>query len=63
MNEARRDAMVANLKSFLPYLIAAVIFITVSVWEPRFMLNWSPGLVLLLACVWLIPALWRRWRR
>ncbi len=55
--------MKANLRAFLPYLIAAVLFIAISVTEPRFMLNWSPGLVLLLLVVWVVPALSRRWRR
>ncbi len=63
MTPSRRAAAIANLKAFLPYFIAGIIFITVSVIDPRFMLNWSPGLVLLLACVWVVPALWRRWRR
>lgn len=63
MTPPSRAAIIANLKAFLPYSVAAVIFITVSVVDPRFMLNWSPGLALLLAVVWVIPALWRRWRR
>ncbi len=53
----RRNAM-----AFLPYLVAGLIFVAVGVAEPRFMLNWSPGILLLLAVVWAVPALWRRWR-
>ncbi len=61
--QTQREAFLAGLRGLLPYLIAGVIFVTISVIEPRFMLNWSPGLVLLLLVVWIIPALWRRWRR
>lgn len=51
-----------NLRAFLPYLLAGLIFISIGVNEPKFMLNWSPGILLLLAVVWAIPALWRQWR-
>lgn len=60
---SRRDRFRAEFRGLLPYLIAGAIFIAISVAEPRFMLNWSPGLVLLLLVTWLIPAAWRRWRR
>jgi hypothetical protein len=59
---SRRAAFLAGLRSLVPYLVAGVLFITIGVIEPHFMLNWSPGLVLLLLVVWVIPALWRRWR-
>ncbi|MCC6383116.1 MAG: hypothetical protein IT304_11475 [Dehalococcoidia bacterium] len=59
----KQPALVAGLRSLVPYAVAFVIFVGLGVADPRFMLNWSPGLVLLLAVVWAIPALWRRWRR
>lgn len=52
-----------ELRGLLPYLIAGALFVAISVTEPRFMLNWSPGLVLLLVVVWVVPSLWRRARR
>ncbi len=60
---SRRDAVKANLRAFLPYLLSGVLFVVIGVSEPKFMLNWAPGIVLLLAVVWAIPALWRRWRQ
>ena len=59
----RRSAVLAALRSFVPYLIAGVLFVTFGVIEPRFMLNWSPGIILLVLVAWAIPAAWRRWRR
>ena len=56
------DALRRNLRALFPYLVAAVIFIGIGVIQPRFMLNWSPGIALLLAVVWGVPELWRRWR-
>src|SRR5688572_15585541 len=53
----------AGFHGLLPYLVAGLLFITISVIEPRFMLNWSPGLVLMLLVCWLVPAWWRRRRR
>jgi hypothetical protein len=63
MHTTRRRRFAANLRSFLPYAIAGVLFITFGVIEPRFMLNWSPGIVLLLLVVWVVPGLWKRWFR
>jgi len=60
---SRRAALLANLKALLPYLVAGAIFIAIGVAEPQFMLNWSPGIALLLIVAWVIPALWKRWRR
>lgn len=60
---SRRNAVMANLRAFLPYLFSGVLFVVIGVSEPKFMLNWAPGIVLLLAVVWAIPALWRRWRQ
>ena len=57
------DTLQAELRSFVPYLIAGLLFVTFGVIEPRFMLNWSPGIILLVLVAWAIPAAWRRWRR
>ena len=61
--DPRPRGLRAALDGLLPYLVAAALYITISVIQPRFMLNWSPGLVLLLLVVWLVPAWWRRRRR
>jgi hypothetical protein len=58
-----REAAIGNLKTLFPYLVAGALFIVFGVIDPKFMLNWAPGLVLLLIVVWVVPALWRRWRR
>jgi hypothetical protein len=60
--EPARDALRRNLRALFPYLVAAALFIGIGVMQPRFMLNWSPGIALLLAVVWGVPELWRRWR-
>jgi hypothetical protein len=59
----RREVLLANLGALVPYLVAGVIFIAIGVAEPQFMLNWSPGIGLLLIIAWVVPTLWRRWRR
>ena len=59
----RPAALNGHLLTLLPYVIAGVIFVGVGVLDPRFMLNWSPGILLLLVIAWAIPAAWRRWRR
>ncbi|MFN0147176.1 MAG: hypothetical protein ACKVT1_11745 [Dehalococcoidia bacterium] len=56
----RRKALLGDLRSLLPYLIAGALFIIVGLIDPRFMLNWAPGIALLLAVVWVVPALWKR---
>ena len=48
--------------TFLPYLIAGVLYIAIGVWQPRFLLSWSEGIIFLLLIVWAIPAYWRRHR-
>ena len=57
-----RDSIVRNLRAFLPYFIAGVIFVVVGVNEPKFMLNWAPGIALLFVVAWVIPSLWRKRR-
>lgn len=59
----RHATFLAGLRSLVPYAVAFVVFVGLGVADPRFMLNWSPGIALLLVVVWAIPALWRRWRR
>ena len=59
----RSTALLANLQALLPYLVAGALFIAIGVAEPKFMLNWAPGIALLLVVAWAIPALWKRWRR
>ena len=49
--------------ALVPYLIAAVLYISLGVWQPRFLLSWSEGIVFVLLVVWGIPELWRRYRR
>ena len=56
------EATKANLRGLRPYLIAAVIYITIGVIQPKFVLNWTPAYLLLLLVIWIIPALWQRWR-
>lgn len=63
MGPVRREAVFAGLKSLARYVVAWALFIAIGVAEPRFMLNWAPGIALLLVIGWLIPALWKRWRR
>jgi hypothetical protein len=60
---ARAEAVRANLRALLPYLVASAIFIAIGVAEPKFMLNWAPGIALLLLVCWVLPTLWKRWRR
>ncbi len=60
--EPQHNTFRANLRAFFPYLVAAAIYIGIGILQPRFMLNWSPGIALLLAVVWGVPELWRRWR-
>ena len=59
---SRREEFVGGLRSLFPYLIAGAVFIVLGVSDPRFMLNWSPGILLLLGIAWGVPALWRRVR-
>jgi hypothetical protein len=61
MKRSRREALRADLRALLPYFIAGIIFISIGVAQPRFMLNWSPSIVLLLLVCWVAPAIWRRW--
>jgi len=61
-HEPATDTLRRNLRALLPYLVAAAIFIGIGVIQPRFMLNWSPGVGLLLGVVWGGPEIWRRWR-
>lgn len=56
----RRRALLNDLRALRPYLVAGALFITFGVIEPRFMLNWSPGIILLLLVTWVIPALWQK---
>lgn len=49
--------------TLLPYLIAAALYIAIGVWQPRFLLSWSEGIVFVLLVVWGVPELWRRRRR
>ena len=51
------------LGTLVPYLIAAALYIALGVWQPRFLLSWSEGILFLLLVVWGIPELWRRYRR
>jgi hypothetical protein len=48
--------------TLLPYLIAGVLYIAIGVWQPRFLLSWSEGIIFLLLIVWWIPEYWRRHR-
>jgi hypothetical protein len=50
-------------RTLVPYFLAGALFVLFGVIEPRFMLNWSPGIALLFLVAWAIPAAWRRWRR
>lgn len=50
-------------RTLVPYLIAAVLYITLGLLEPKFLLSWSEGILFLLFVVWAVPALWRRIRR
>lgn len=59
---SRRQELAGGLRALFPYLIAGLIFIALGVTDPRFMLNWSPGILLLVGVVWGVPALWRRIR-
>lgn len=59
----RRAALRRDLRALAPYLVAGLLFITFGVIEPRFMLNWLPGIILLLLVVWVIPAAWKKRRR
>jgi hypothetical protein len=52
-----------HLRSLVPYFVAGAIFVAIGVATPVFMLNWSPGVGLLLLVAWGIPEGWRRWRR
>ena len=52
-----------NMHGLFPYLVAAAIYIPIAVWQPRFMLNWTPAYILLLLVIWTAPATWRKWRR
>jgi hypothetical protein len=49
--------------TLIPYLIAAVLYIGIGVWEPRFLLSWTEGIIFLMFVVWAVPALYRRLRR
>jgi hypothetical protein len=51
-----------NLRELVPYLIAAAIYIPIGLWNPHFILNWTPAYILLLIVCWIVPSLWRRWR-
>jgi hypothetical protein len=57
------EAARRNLRPLVPYFIAGALFVAFGVFDPKFMLNWSPGIALLVVVVWAIPALWRRGRR
>jgi hypothetical protein len=51
------------LATLLPYVVAGVLYIALGVWQPRFLLSWSEGIIFLMLVVWGIPELWRRRRR
>jgi hypothetical protein len=61
MQRSRLEALRSDLRALIPYLIAGVIFVSIGVAQPRFMLNWSPAIALLLVVCWIVPATWRRW--
>jgi hypothetical protein len=61
-SEPARDAFRRNLRGLFPYFVAAVIYLGIGIIQPRFMLNWSPGIALLLGVVWGVPEPWRRRR-
>ena len=50
------------LGTLFPYLVAGVLYISLGVWQPRFLLSWSEGIIFVLLIVWGIPELWRRRR-
>ena len=53
----------ARLRGVVPYLVAAALYVPLGVWDPRFLLSWAEGIAFVFAIVWVIPALYRRWRR
>lgn len=57
---AGANSIAGALRALAPYAIAAAIYITVGVWEPRVLLSWAEGILFLLLAVWGIPAMWRR---
>ena len=42
--------------TLLGYLIAASAYITLGVWEPRFLLSWAEGILFLMFALWAVPA-------
>ncbi len=52
-----------NWRAVLPYLLAATIYISLGVSNPRFMLSWVQGITFLVLAVWALPAIIRRFRR
>ena len=45
------------------YAVAALIYISLGLWHPEFILSWIEGAAFLLLAVWLIPRVVRRFRR
>ncbi len=51
------------MAALAPYLVAGVLYIAIGVWQPRFLLSWSEGIVFLLVVVWGVPEWYRRRRK
>ncbi len=57
------DHLRRHARTLVPYAIAAVLYIALGAWEPRFLLSWVEGISFVFLIVWAVPALLRRLRR
>lgn len=56
------DELRRGLRTLLPYLIAAAVYVGLGVWEPRFLLSWAEGILFCFVAVWAVPQIIKRVR-